>query len=426
MIKSKLIICNAVLLLIASKIFSQNDSYNSFKIPLNETSKQVNFCFSDLYGPWQLDLYRYEETVESGTSYLFLLPANQSSTGLKDSGLPNVIPCLLVKKKENIYFIANTSKDFNFLESNKSNKIFFPKDTFLLQLNDKYYNFCLTITDTSEYSDQSLRNFPNSDSVYGHKKTAAKIHLNVEFLNKKTGSFIADGKPLWLTSIDGNFNGNYNDVGIDRIGIRSKKNAEVFDIGFVAYKENIEFQLNDTTTIFINKITCNGDTAEAEKLQPFSSFKFNGRDFFSELKIVDTMPDFTFQLFNGNKKELKKLFGNKEYILIYQWGLWCAGCYQETDYLLINYPALSEHMNIVGFNYKDKDFNKVKDYIEMKKIPWVMAKSNLSIYENIFRRMGFPAAILIRKDFTIQKYFSGTDYLNFFIKSEKPNTLITK
>ena len=55
-----------------------------------------------------------------------------------------------------------------------------------------------------------------------------------------------------------------------------------------------------------------------------------------------------------------------------------------------------------------------------------MAKSTQDIYQNIFRRMGFPAAILIKNDFTVQKYFSSTDYLNSFIKSDKPNTLITK
>jgi thiol-disulfide isomerase/thioredoxin len=409
------LIMAVALVMVQVQVFAQADSGVVFKIQMNEIARPLNYVIEEMHGTWKLDLYKYPPGTITDTCYLFFLYANQSSSNPANTIFDNVVPGLLVKGKTKTYFILNSKKDFDFSARN-DNRVFYPNDTVDLKLNNKQYNFYLTIGDTAAYTNLTTRNFPGLDTISGYNRVINNIFISFKSLNKKTGHFMIDTKQFWITAIDGNFNGLYNDKMVDKVGIRSSKEAAIFDAGFVGYDENIAFPLDGTTKINFSEVTGDGALYTAEKQPLFTIFKQHASNFFQELRIVDTIPNFIFPLLNDDKKELNKLFEGKDYLLIYQWGLWCSGCYMETEYLLKNYAALNRHMNIVGFNYKDEDPEKVKAYVQKEQIPWAMAKSNLTIYQNIFKRMGFPAAILIRKDLTVQKYFAMPYYLNVFLK----------
>lgn len=126
---------------------------------------------------------------------------------------------------------------------------------------------------------------------------------------------------------------------------------------------------------------------------------------------------------NRANSTIKELFQGKDYLVLYNWGVWCGYCRINKQFVdslyLQNYPKFS----FVTINCETNESNnvKVKKYIEINKIGYPIYQSCEFLRSNGI--LGYPRLTIIDKNFKVIDIFDGnvleySEYENFLKKNK--------
>ncbi len=123
------------------------------------------------------------------------------------------------------------------------------------------------------------------------------------------------------------------------------------------------------------------------------------------------------EFYTGNNFELKKLFGNKKYIIINIWASWCIPCRQEHQF--ITRLSSINNLKIIGLNYKDKK-NNAQNFLDELGNPYDLILKDPKGTKSIFLgAYGVPETFLIDDKLNILKKYIGPINLEILNEIEK-------
>ena len=197
--------------------------------------------------------------------------------------------------------------------------------------------------------------------------------------------------------VDENINGLFNEVGIDRILVAENSSELPQDR---PGKNN--YIIGDATPLSIN-----------DKYYKLEEISQDGR--FIELSITsvddytvshkgkliegDMIPDFQFDLFEGEQTTIHNSLAEDKLTLIDFWATWCKGCVLQTEHLQKIDSLYGNKIQILGLNV-DQNLSKAKEYVEEKNIHWLLGIANQEMVESLAVD-GYPFYILVNQDKTI-------------------------
>ena len=111
------------------------------------------------------------------------------------------------------------------------------------------------------------------------------------------------------------------------------------------------------------------------------------------------------EFYTGNNFELKKLFGNKKYIIINIWASWCIPCRQEHKF--IKNISKINNLKLIGLNYKDKKDNALKFLEELGNPYDVILKDKNGTKSIFLGAYGVPETFIIDQELNILRKYIG-------------------
>ena len=191
-----------------------------------------------------------------------------------------------------------------------------------------------------------------------------------------------------------------------------KRMGELMQVKFDAIKGGADTDPQElymtTQMLFQTKVDA-GDKDGAKKIIADAIKKSEGSQAAPQLKqaftqmegqlntpsVGDTM-DIKFTSVQGEEIDLAKM--NGKVILVDFWATWCGPCIQELPHVQETYEKYHDKgFEVVAISL-DRDEDKLKEFIEEKKMPWPQAFDKGGAISNKFGITGIPATFLIGKD----------------------------
>lgn len=208
------------------------------------------------------------------------------------------------------------------------------------------------------------------------------IKEDIESLNIRYGELPSTTFNGQIVLIDGNGDGKFEYDSIDMIGLTSFKDKLRFNsINYSKSKHPFVIKVADEK--YEVNFTQDGRTIKLVKLNQ------------SQLPFDLTYP---YQIPNIKVRKLTKNAtlnkDNNKYTYVEFWGTWCKPCIQLVPEIQALQKDLSDQLNIIGVDYRDRDLDRVRRYIKEYTMSWDHIVADDALMAEFGRPGFFPCGVL--------------------------------
>ncbi|MFC2131066.1 TlpA family protein disulfide reductase [Bacteroidota bacterium] len=380
-----------------------SDTLKAYKkvmhLKIDEKDKLSDIAFSKLYFIGWDDLPLPRQAM-----FLFV---NYKSDTVKI--IPDLNHNLDFTDEKNIYYISKSNPNTYIDLPNQNN----PNGKFRYRIGKLKDIDSMKLSDVKEY-------YYNDKPEEGLVTTEPEFWFFVTRSNILSSDTIINGKKTQIGLRDENCNGLYKDG--DYSELQDNPFADRVLVG--EYGSNVlipesfagSVKICSETSITINKIQYL--VTDIEETGKYICLKPTGKASES-FGIGEPLPDFEFELINGNRKTIKDEMLPGKFNLIDIWAIWCKGCVLAVPKLKMLDSVYHDDFKIISLHESRTKKSKVERFLKNNKITWTNGYLTTKIAKKILAGNGYPFYILVNKEGNAIKFTYVLDDIISILEQSK-------